>query len=91
MSDKMIFNGVEVTGVCCENCDKYSHSCNYKNFLDFCGCVRVNNKYGNPRIILETKGTIVIKKREMYDAEYESDEEDEDEDEEDEEEEEDEE
>ena len=64
--EKMYFNGVEITMTFCENCRSMNDDCNYNNYLDYCGCVRVNDKHGHPRLCLETKGNILIKKREMY-------------------------
>ena len=76
-------NGVEITSVYCEGC----RGCvEFKVIqggwciadLDTCSCVRVNNRYGRPRIILETKGSILVKTDKMYDDEYDSEEDDED-------------
>jgi hypothetical protein len=80
-------NGVEITSVYCEGC----RGCvEFKVIqggwciadLDTCSCVRVNNRYGRPRIILETKGSILVKTDKMYDDEYDSEEDDDDDDEE---------
>ena len=79
-------NGVEITGVYCEGCNKCVE---FKVIqggycladLDTCSCVRVNNRFGRPRIILETKGSILVKTDKMYDDEYDSEEDDDEEDE----------
>jgi hypothetical protein len=85
----IVFNGEEMTMIHCEKCSKMSMidgwKGDYKLIWTHCNCVRVNNKYGNPRTILGTTGTILVKKWEMYDTGYNSDEEEEESDEEEEE------
>jgi hypothetical protein len=77
----IVFNGEEMTMIHCEKCSKMSMmdgwKGDYKLIWTHCNCVRVNNKYGNPRTILGTTGTILVKKWEMYDTGYVSEEEDE--------------
>ena len=85
----LFFNGEEMTMIHCEKCYKMSMMDEWKGDYNLiwthCNCVRVNNRYGNPRIILGTKGTILVKKWEMYDTGYNSEDDDEESDEEEEE------
>lgn len=76
----MTFNGVEIVMVFCEKCGAMEILQEGQLHInwEYCNCERVNNRYGHKRIILETKGTMLIKKREMYDAEYNSEDDDED-------------
>jgi hypothetical protein len=85
----LVFNGEEMTMIHCEKCNKISKidgwEGNYQFIWTHCNCVRVNNRYGNPRTILGTKGTILVKRWEMYDTGYNSEDDDEESDEEEEE------
>ena len=69
----IFYNKIEITNIYCEKCKTCPPLVRTGlggAELDTCGCVRING-----RVILSTKGNILVKNFAMYDEDYDEDEE----------------